>query len=68
MTEYDAHDMYQKQIEKDKVSAIEGNNGKITYHFKDGTVEIWKGINEVDYTRHRREPSTIDESFCKGSR
>ena len=34
--------MYQKQIEKDKVSAIEGNNGKITYHFKDGTVEIWK--------------------------
>ena len=42
MTEYDAHDMYQKQIEKDKVSAIEANNGKITYHFKDGTIEIWK--------------------------
>jgi len=42
MTEYDAHDMYQKQIEKDKISAIEGNNGKITYHFKDGTIEIWK--------------------------
>jgi hypothetical protein len=42
MTEYDAHDMYQKQIEKDKVSAVEGSNGKITYHFKDGTIEIWK--------------------------
>ena len=42
MTEYDAHDMYHKQIEKDKISAIEGNNGKLTYHFKDGTTEIWK--------------------------
>ena len=42
MTEYDAHEMYRKQIEKDKVSAVEGNSGKITYHFKDGTIEIWK--------------------------
>ena len=42
MTEYDAHEMYRKQIEKDKLSAVEANNGKITYHFKDGTVEIWK--------------------------
>ena len=42
MTQYDAHEMYRKQKEKDKVSAIEGNGGKITYHFKDGTIEIWK--------------------------
>ena len=42
MTEYDAHQMYREQTEKDKVSAIEGNNGKVTYHFKDGTTEIWK--------------------------
>jgi len=42
MTEYDAHEMYRKQKEKDKVSAVEANNGKIVYHFKDGTVEIWK--------------------------
>ena len=42
MTEYDAHQMYREQIEKDKVSAIEANNGKIVYHFKDGTIEIWK--------------------------
>ena len=42
MTEFDAHEMYRKQIEKDKVSAVEGNSGKITYHFKDGTIEIWK--------------------------
>ena len=42
MTEYDAHEMYRQEIEKNKVSAIEGNNGKVTYHFKDGTTEIWK--------------------------
>ena len=42
MTEYDAHTLYREQEEKDKISAIEGNNGKITYHFKDGTIEIWK--------------------------
>ena len=42
MTEYDAHEMYREHIEKNKVSAVELNNGLITYHFKDGTVEIWK--------------------------
>ena len=42
MTEYDAHAMYAEQEEKNKISAIEGNNGKVTYHFKDGTIEIWK--------------------------
>ena len=42
MTEYDAHALYREQLEKDKVSAVEANNGKITYHFKDGTIEIWK--------------------------
>ena len=42
MTEYDAHEMYREQIEKNKVSAVELNNGLITYHFKDGTIEIWK--------------------------
>ena len=42
MTEYDAHTLYREREEKDKVSAIEGNNGKITYHFKDGTIELWK--------------------------
>ena len=42
MTEYDAFEMHRKQIEQDKISAVEGSNGKITYHFKDGTIEIWK--------------------------
>ena len=42
MTEYDAFAIYEEQVEKDKVSAIEANNGLITYHFKDGTREVWK--------------------------
>ena len=42
MTEYDAFAIYEEQVEKDKVSAIEANNGLITYYFKDGTREVWK--------------------------
>ena len=42
MTEYDAFEMYRQEIEKNKVSAVEGNDGKVTYYFKDGTMEIWK--------------------------
>ena len=42
MTEYDALAIYREQEEKDKYTAIEGNNGVITYHFKDGTTEVWK--------------------------
>ena len=42
MTEYDVHEMYRQEIEKNKVSAVEGNDGKVTYYFKDGTLEIWK--------------------------
>ena len=42
MTEYDAFALYEEQEEKNKISAIEGNNGKVTYHFKDGTTEVWK--------------------------
>jgi len=42
MTEYDAHAMYAEQEEKNKISAIEANNGLITYYFKDETTEVWK--------------------------
>jgi hypothetical protein len=42
MTEYDAFEMYREQEEKNKVSAMECNNGIITYHFTDGTTEQWK--------------------------
>ncbi len=42
MTEYDAFAIYREQEEKDKISAIEANNGLITYYFKDETTEIWK--------------------------
>ena len=58
MTEYDAHDMYQKQIEKDKISAIEGNKGLLTVYFKDGTIEHWKKSkwrNKLKKIRSRNE-------------
>ena len=42
MTEYDVLDLYREQEEKEKCTAIEGNNGVITYHFTDGTTEIYK--------------------------
>ena len=42
MTEYDAFAIYREQEEKDKISAIEGNNGVLTIYFKDGTMEVWK--------------------------
>ena len=42
MTEYDTFALYLEQEEKNKISAIEGNNGLITYIFKDGTREVWK--------------------------
>ena len=42
MTEYDAFALYEEQERKNKVSAMEANNGVITYHFTDGTTEIYK--------------------------
>ena len=42
MTEYDAFAIYREQEEKDKISAIEGNNGVLTVYLKDGTMEVWK--------------------------
>lgn len=42
MTEYDVHQMYEEQIAKNKVTALHANNGVLTVHFADGTIEIWK--------------------------
>ena len=42
MTEYDAFAIYEEQERKNKISAVEANNGVITYYFKDGTREVWK--------------------------
>ena len=42
MTEYDAFAIYEEQQRKNKISAVEANNGVITYYFKDATREVWK--------------------------
>ena len=58
MTEYDVFAMYQEQIEKNKISAVEGNNGVLTIYFKDGTMEVWKESkwrNKLKKIRSRNE-------------
>ena len=42
MTEYDVHKMYAEQQEKDTITALHANNGVLTVHFKDDTMEVWK--------------------------
>ena len=42
MTQYDAFAIYREQEDKNKISAVEGNNGVLTIYFKDGTMEVWK--------------------------
>ena len=58
MTEYDALAIYREQEEKDKISAIEANNGVLTIYFKDGTMEVWKESkwrNKLKKIRSRNE-------------
>ena len=58
MTEYDAFAIYEEQERKDKISAIEANNGVLTIYFKDGTMEVWKKTrfrNKLKKIRSRNE-------------
>ena len=58
MTEYDALAIYREQEEKDKISAIEGNNGLLKIYFKDGTIEHWnksRWSNKLKKIRSRHE-------------
>ena len=42
MTEYDVHEMYAEQQKRDTITALHGNNGVLTVHFADGTIEVYK--------------------------
>ena len=42
MTEYDVHKMYAEQQKRDTITALHGNNGVLTVHFENGTIEVWK--------------------------
>lgn len=42
MTEYDVHELYKQQQEKDRITALHWNNGVLTVHFADGTIEVYK--------------------------
>ena len=41
MTEYDAHEMYKEQVEKNKVTSLHANNGVLEVRYADGTMEIF---------------------------
>ena len=58
MTQYDAFAIYREQEDKNKISAVEGNNGVLTIYFKDGTMEVWKKSrwsNKLKKIRSRNE-------------
>ena len=41
MTQYDAHEMYKEQVEKNKVTSLHANNGVLEVRYADGTMEIF---------------------------
>ena len=34
--------MYAEQQKRDTITALHGNNGVLTVHFENGTIEVWK--------------------------
>lgn len=42
MTEYDVRKLYEQQQEHDRVTALHANNGVLTVHYADGTMEVYK--------------------------
>ena len=57
MTEYDAHEMYKEQVEKNKVTSLHANNGVLEVRYADGTMEIFatsKSRNKLKLIRRRQ--------------
>lgn len=42
MTEYDVRKLYEQQQEHDRITALHANNGVLTVHYADGTLEVYK--------------------------
>ena len=41
MTEYDVHEMYKEQVEKNRITSLHANNGVLEVRYADGTMEIF---------------------------
>jgi len=42
MTEYDVHEMYKEQVEKNRVTSLHANDGVLEVRYADGTMEVYK--------------------------
>ena len=42
MTEYDVHEMYKEQVERDRITYLHANGGVIEIGYADGTQEVYK--------------------------
>jgi len=57
MTEYDAHEMYKEQVEKNRITSLHANNGVLEVRYADGTMEIFtksKWRNKLKKIRRRQ--------------
>tara|TARA_X000001388_G_C2204619_1_gene112633 strand:+ start:349 stop:531 length:183 start_codon:yes stop_codon:yes gene_type:complete len=42
MTEYDAHEMYKEQIEKNRITSLHADYGVLEVRYADGTMAVYK--------------------------
>jgi len=57
MTEYDVHEVYKKQVEKNRITSLHANNGVLEVRYADGTMEIFtksKWRNKLKKIRRRQ--------------
>ena len=57
MTEYDVHEMYKEQVEKNRITSLHANNGILEVRYADGTMEIFtksKWRNKLKKIRRRQ--------------
>ena len=57
MTYYDVHEMYEEQVEKNRITSLHANNGILEVRYADGTMEIFtksKWRNKLKKIRRRQ--------------
>jgi len=42
MTEYDAHEMYKEQVEKNRITSLHADHGVLEVRYADGTMAVYK--------------------------
>ena len=42
MTEYDVHEMYKEQVEKNRITSLHANGGVLEVRYADGTMAVYK--------------------------